>query len=139
MATKEKRVVMSDAHKKALAKGREEGLLIRRYLEALDATHPRRGRRRTSDSMERRLKAVAEFLKSEESPLTRLHLIQEQLDLENELAASDDAIEIGSFEEDFVKVARSYGERKGITYSAWRAIGISAPVLARAGIPRTRS
>src|ERR1022692_2496956 len=104
MVTQKKRVGMSDAHKKALAKGREEGLVVRRYLEALEAARPRRGRRRTPDSMEKRLKTVAELLEIEENPLTRLHLIQEQLDLENELAASDESIDVESPEKDFAKV-----------------------------------
>jgi hypothetical protein len=35
-------------------------------------------------------------------------------------------------------VAKSYGDRKGITYSAWRKVGVSAPVLQQAKIARTR-
>ncbi len=42
-------------------------------------------------------------------------------------------------EKAFVKVARLYAEREGISYSAWRAVGVSAPVLQKAKIPRTRS
>jgi hypothetical protein len=41
-------------------------------------------------------------------------------------------------EKDFVKVARAYGSRKGISYTAWRSVGVSAGVLQRAGIARTR-
>ena len=38
----------------------------------------------------------------------------------------------------FAECARAYGERKGISYAAWREIGVSAPVLKRAGIsPRS--
>jgi hypothetical protein len=37
-------------------------------------------------------------------------------------------------EDGFVEHARSYGERKGISYAAWREIGVSAAVLKRAGI-----
>ena len=36
-------------------------------------------------------------------------------------------------------MAKAYGERKGITYSTWRAAGVSAAVLSKAEIPRTRS
>ena len=39
----------------------------------------------------------------------------------------------------FVKVARSYGERKAIGYAAWRAAGVEADVLERAGIGRGRT
>ncbi|MHB1534624.1 MAG: hypothetical protein ACYC1D_08440 [Acidimicrobiales bacterium] len=39
----------------------------------------------------------------------------------------------------FVKVASGYSERKGLSYAAWREAGVSADVLRRAGIRRTRS
>ena len=35
-------------------------------------------------------------------------------------------------------MAKAYGERKGITYGTWRAVGVSATVLQQADIPRTR-
>ncbi len=38
-----------------------------------------------------------------------------------------------------MKVAKSYGERKGITYATWRGAGVSPAVLRAAGIPRTRA
>ena len=37
-----------------------------------------------------------------------------------------------------MKVARAYGERKGITYGTWRDFGVAADVLKKAGIQRTR-
>jgi hypothetical protein len=43
-----------------------------------------------------------------------------------------------ALEEGFIEAAKSYGERKGITYAAWRAAGVDANVLRKAGIPRTR-
>jgi hypothetical protein len=46
--------------------------------------------------------------------------------------------DFASVEKAFVKVARSYGERKGITYKSWRSVGVSASVLAAAKVPRTR-
>ena len=36
----------------------------------------------------------------------------------------------------FIKVAASFGERKGITYPTWREVGVPAGVLASAGITR---
>ena len=70
--------------------------------------------------------------------LTNLHYLQEQKDLEAELARSDTTVDIAPLEKDFVKVAKGYSERKGITYSTWRASGVSPEVLRRAGIARTR-
>ena len=132
-----KKSAMSDQHKAALAKGREEGRIVRVYLEALEATKPRRGRKRTPDSIKKRLIAIDAALE-EADPLSRLQLIQEQQDLDAELAFGDNTVDIASLEKAFTKVAKSYGERKGISYSAWRQVGVGAPVLQQAKIARTR-
>jgi hypothetical protein len=136
-AKSKKRTPMSDDHKAALAKGREEGHAVRRYLDALEKQRPRRGRRRTTDSINRRLGAIEDKLASADS-LSRLHLLQERTDLQNELerTGSDD---ISALEKSFIKVAKSYGQRKGIGYNAWRASNVSAAVLQKAGISRAGS
>jgi hypothetical protein len=128
---------MSVEHKRALAVGREESRAVRRYLEALEAHKPKRGRKRTSEGIEARLRQIDDRLPTAD-PLTRVHLVQERLNLQNELAAKEEAVDLKSLEEDFVKAARGYGERKGISYAAWRAAGVDANVLRRAGIARTR-
>lgn len=69
-------------------------------------------------------------------PLSRLHLLQEREDLSAELARNDGSDDLDAAERAFVKVARAYGNRKGIGYSAWRAVGVSIPVLEQAGISR---
>lgn len=128
---------MSAAHKSALAKGRDEGRVVRRYLEALEQTKPRRGRKRTPESIQKRLAAIdVEF--ADADALSRLQLTQEEIDLEAELATYEDTLDIPSREKDFVKVAGAYGSRKGISYSAWRSVGVSAAVLKEAGVSRTR-
>ena len=71
-------------------------------------------------------------------PLTRVHLVQERMNLEAELTHKGETVDLGALEKGFVKSARTYGERKGITYAAWRAAGVDATVLRKAGIPRTR-
>jgi hypothetical protein len=128
---------MSVEHKQALAVGREESRAVRRYLEALAAHKPKRGRKRTAESIQARLDQIDRRL-PQADPLTRVHLVQERLDLESELSSKGDAVDLASLEEAFVKAARGYGERKHLTYSAWRAAGVDATVLRRAGIPRTR-
>ena len=112
-----KRTSMSDAHKAALAKGREEGRIVRRYLEALESTKPRRGRKRTPESIKRRL-ATIDSTVDDADPLARLHLIEERQRLEAELTATGDTVDLAALEKDFIKVARLYGDRKGISYSA---------------------
>jgi hypothetical protein len=128
---------MSTEHKVALAKGRDEGRAVRRYLEALESSRPRRGRRRTPASIQKRLAGIEAELSSADS-FGRLHLFQEKKDLQTELAQTEHVRDISNLERQFVKVAKSYGNRKGITYGTWRATGVSAAVLQRAGIPRTR-
>lgn len=137
MATKTQRnkSPMSDEHKQALALGREQGRAVRRYLEALEAHRPKRGRKRTPESIERRLKAIEERL-ADADALTRLQLVQERMDLQEELAAKSHAVDLSSLEEEFVAAAREYGARKGISYGAWREAGVDAAVLKRAGIRR---
>ncbi|MGH9121877.1 MAG: hypothetical protein ACRDYC_08005 [Acidimicrobiales bacterium] len=128
---------MSAEHKQALAQGREEGRIVRRYLEALDANKPRRGRKRTTDTIEARLAQIDAQLASSE-PLSRVHLIQERMNLENELASKEVTVDLSALEDAFVKVGRSYAERRGVGYAAWREAGVDAAVLRKAGIPRTR-
>ena len=84
---------MTEAHKAALAEGREQGRVVRRYLQALEAGRSRRRR-----------------------------------------AGPDPAFE--AFEADFVAVAQAYSRRKGITWAAWREVGVPRRVLEAAGIER---
>jgi hypothetical protein len=126
---------MSDTHKAALAEGRDQGRAVRRYLEALEAHKPRRGRKRTPESMEKRLAAIEEKL-PDADPLTRLQLVQERMDLQGQLEASDSSVDMQALEDEFVKAAPDYSRRKGITYAAWREAGVDPAVLRRAGIRR---
>jgi hypothetical protein len=132
-----KKTAMTDAHKAALAKGREEGRIVRQYLEALESSKPKRGRKRTPDSIRKRLGAIEGQLATTD-PLSRLHLVEEKQRLEHELAHTEDTVDLAALEKSFVKVAKAYGDRKGISYSAWRTVGVSASVLQQAKIPRTR-
>lgn len=131
------RRAMSPEHKAALAKGREEGLAVRRYLEAIESSRPRRGRKRTPASIDKKIAATRARLDAAEA-LTKLHLLQELKDLEEERGRVDEGADLGDIEKQFVKVAKSYGARKGISYSTWRKAGVSPALLEKAGIARTR-
>jgi len=133
-----KKTPMSEDHKAALARGREEGRVVRRYLEALESSKPRRGRKRTPESIKKRLASIDASLPTVD-PLSRLHLIEERQRLESELSHTGETVDMAALEKSFIKVARVYGERKGISYSAWRTVGVSASVLQQAKIPRSRS
>lgn len=135
MSTKaaKKKSQMSNAHKNALATGRREGRIIREYLEIVEATKPRRGRRRTPESIARRLSAINSELRSAD-PVTKVRLLQERLNLRTELAGMKTKTEVSAAEAKFVKVARSFSTRNDITYDAWREFGVSDAVLKKAGI-----
>ena len=127
---------MSQEHKAALAEGRNQGRAVRRYLEALDQHRPKRGRKRTKESIERRLARITEELASAD-PLKRLQLTQERLDLTTELDRVGTQVDLSGLEEEFVQAASAYSERKGISYAAWRELGVEPAVLKRAGIRRS--
>ena len=126
---------MTDSHKAALERGRAEGRIVRDYLEALRSNKPKRGRKRTADSINKRLAAIEAELPAA-SAIEELQLIQERRDLTAELASLGSGVDIGEIEDSFVSVAKGYGERKGISYASWRDVGVSAATLKRAGISR---
>jgi hypothetical protein len=127
---------MSDEHKAALAEGRNQGRSVRQYLEALDLHRPKRGRKRTKESMQKRLARIDADLAAAD-PLKRLQLIQERLDLNAELEAFDTKVDLTGLEQEFVQAAGPYSARKGISYAAWRELGVEPAVLKRAGISRS--
>lgn len=126
---------MSDEHKAANARARSENKAVGAYLEGLESNRPRPGRRRTAESMQKRIEAISEALEGA-TPIRRVQLIQERIDLERTLSAPADTTDISALEDAFVEVAVSYSGRKGITYSAWREVGVPAAILKRAGISR---
>ena len=126
---------MSSAHKKALANGRTEGRIIREYLEMVEVTKPKRGRRRTPDSITQRLSVIASELRSSD-PVTKVRLIQERLNLRAELASMKSKAEMALAEKRFIQVAKSFSQRNDITYDAWREFGVTPAVLKKAGIER---
>jgi hypothetical protein len=130
---------MSTAHKAALAKGRQQANAVRAYLDVLEANRPKRGRKRTPESIAKRLAAIDSQYETAGS-LTALQLLQERKNLETELAAMgrDSGPDLDTLRRAFVKQARAYGEAKGIEHATWREIGVPADVLREAGITRGR-
>ena len=90
---------------------------------------PKRGRKRTADSIKKRLDAIDEQLKTAD-PLTELRLVQERRDLTAELDGMRSNVDLKSIEDD-VRQGRqvSYSERQGISYASWREVGVPASVL----------
>ena len=118
-----------------MAQGRADGLAVRRYLEALDAHKPKRGRKRSPESIDKRLKKIAELL-ADADPLQRLQLVQERMNLLDEKSRTESKSDLLRLQKEFVKAAGPYSHRKGITYAAWRELGVEPSVLADAGIKR---
>lgn len=129
-------MAMSDEHKAALAQGRREGRAVKQYLKLVGSRRP--GRPVTKESLQKRIDSITSKLDSEEDPLKKLELIQSRIDAEAQMAEVEEAVDAEAVEKEFVEVAKSYSDRKGITYSAWREAGVSAQVLRDAGVPRTR-
>ncbi|NIR40929.1 MAG: hypothetical protein GWN79_24450, partial [Actinobacteria bacterium] len=107
----------------------------RSYLDALEAHRPKRGRRRTPESMRNRLAAIESALPGAD-PMGRLQLVQERMDLEAAVAAAETTVDLSELEDAFVGAAKAYGARKGISYAAWREVGVPAAILKRAGVSR---
>lgn len=131
------RGAMSEEHKAALAEGRRQGRDVREYLNALERGK-RRGRRLSRQELENRVAGLRDRISGEPDPAKRLELVQQRLDYEDRLAAETDEPDMESLVAAFVASARPYSERKGITWTAWRELGVPAAVLKRAGVPRTR-
>lgn len=126
---------MTATHKAALAEGRTEGRIVREYLEAIKANRGKPGRKRTQESVARRLAAIDDEL-SAANPVRELELVQERLDLQRELESMTTKLDPHEIESKFVAIAAGYSKRKGISYTAWRAVGVDAQVLKKAGVSR---
>jgi hypothetical protein len=122
-------------HKAAMAVGRREAKAVGDYLEAVETNKPKRGRRRTAESIAARLAAI-EVEMVDADPLNRVNLIQERMDLTAELTNTAAAVDLSELEASFVASAKSYSARRGISYAAWRELGVDPAVLKKAGISR---
>jgi hypothetical protein len=129
---------LSGEHKEALTRGRTEAKVVREYLAALQSHQPKAGRKRTAESVRRRLaaieKEIAEMQADMTDPLRLLELMQERIDLTDELKRFEEENVMPVLEQRFVEVAASFSARKGISYGVWRELGVPAAVLRRAGV-----
>lgn len=132
---KTKARTMSPEHKEALAQGRSQSRAVKAYLAALKSNKPKRGRKRTAESINGRLQKISEDLATADA-LQEVLLLQEQADLERELTTMDSGADLTALEAEFIKVAQKYAVAKGIDYATWRKVGVSADILQKAGIKR---
>lgn len=126
---------LSNSQKAAMAEGRREARIVDSYLNSLERKQVQRGRRSASE-IAAELDQIAKDLESA-TAIERLGLLQAREDLQREaleVAPEDDS----ELEAQFIAIARTYGDRKGISYSTWREIGVPKEVLQAADVPRTR-
>ena len=71
--------------------------------------------------------------------VTRVLAAQEVRDVQARIAEgnSSTGTDLKTLEAAFVKIAKQFGEQRGIGYGAWRGAGVPADALKRAGIART--
>lgn len=131
-----KKSALTTDHKAALAEGRSQSRAVRGYLEALDAHRPKRGRKRTPESMQARIDKIAQDIDTAD-PLKKLGLVQERLDLQREIDTAETKVDLAALEAEFIDAAKAYSTRKGISYTAWRELGVQASTLKNAGITRS--
>jgi hypothetical protein len=129
-------MAMSKQHKDALAKGRNEARAIKRYLESFQSR--KRGRPVRPETQKKRIADLERRINSETDPLKKVQLTQQRIDAEAALSSATTAEDRESLEREFVRYAKDYSERKGISYAAWRSGGVSPETLKKAGIKRTR-
>jgi hypothetical protein len=128
---------LSAEHKAQMARGRDEARIVRAYLDAIDNGAKRPGRRRSPEAINKQIAQVDALLRDAHG-IDRLNLVKQRRDLEAARAEIAPVSDHGGLERDFVRVARSYGERRGIDYAMWREVGVPASVLTKAKVPRTR-
>ena len=124
---------MDAAQKKAMAQGRKDARAVGAYLECLEDNKPKRGRRRTKESIAKRLDAITGQLETA-SAIARLNLLQERMDLEAERAAMDEVVDGTELRDGFVEAAGRYATSKGISRTAFREMGVDAKTLTEAGV-----
>ena len=127
---------MSVSHKKALAEGRSNSTTVDRYLYALNIPkkrpegHHGDAQRRLADARTRMQTAVG---------VEKVLAAQEIRDIQAKLtqAKSTAKVDIKGLEAAFIRIAKTFGERRAIGYGAWRDAGVPPEVLRRAGVART--
>ena len=129
---------LSASHKQALAEGRTMSATVDRYLSAVN-TPKRRGRKVSKAALVERLAEARGRAKSA-TGVDKVLAAQDVRDLQTRIANMNEASgnDIKSLEAAFVKIAKRFGENRGIGYGAWRDAGAPATVRKKAGVARTR-
>lgn len=135
-APKLKKRSVTPEHKAAMAKGRKASAAVGAYVEALERRRPQRRRQLTPEQIEAQLVEARDAV-AHEIGTRKLAAAQHVIDLERRLVeATVPGPDLEALEAGFVEWAPFYASSKGISYAAFRATGVPAAVLKRAGIRR---
>lgn len=112
---------------------------------AVETQSKPRVRKTSPEALKKQIMRTDEKINSADV-LMKLDLAQKRIELEkklNEAMKQSDMPEHDSgmsekerLEKDFIENAKTYGERKGLSYDAWRRLNVPAAILKKAGIPR---
>lgn len=125
---------MTPSHKLALKEGRERGQIVRRYLQAIAASKPKRGRPVTPEGLRKRISEIDAELAVEKDPLRKLDLVQLKIKKQKDLEELESPVDLEALEREFIGVAKAYNDSKELSPEAWLELGVSRDVLRRAGI-----
>lgn len=120
----------------AMQTGLRQAKVVRRYLEII-SNEESHHERRSPEFLAAKLAETEEKIRTTDDVMVRLEAIQYRANLEERIAAAVAPPARDEAEADFIEVAAEYGQRKGISYPTWRAFGVPASVLQKAGITRT--
>jgi len=119
----------------AVMAARQEADAVRRYLSTI-GTDARTARHATPEALGARYARLTDSLREEADPLKRLELEQARLDLAAAMAIAVPTTDLAEVEAAFIACAASWARRKGVTYAAFRTVGVPAATLKAAGIGR---
>jgi len=127
---------MSAEHKLALAAGRDQTRAVNNYLAALGSTKKRRGRQVTVESLQTRLDKAVTELAGDPSPVEKLLLTEQVKKLKHDIEAkrATTAVDLPKLEAEFIRVAKSFADHRGITRATFIENGVEKRVLEAAGI-----
>jgi hypothetical protein len=111
---------------------------IRRYLQALEgrSSSPFQGKR-TREWVIEQISTLPDAILAETDPVKKLLMTQDLLNHQKLLRNMPTDEEFAKLEDAFVRVAKAWSDRKGVSWAAWRHVRVDEDVLARAGIKRT--
>lgn len=130
------RGVYDDERKKAIAIGKAQAKIVRRYLELVNM--PKTSSPMTPERLRKRIAQLdSEMQDSSIDVLARLKMAKQQRELIVALAEAGEVEDLEEVEEAFMQIAADYSEAQGLEWSDWRRLGVKAAVLREAGVPLT--